>query len=55
MTRKNPPILMAGGLTDRVFIATRYTDKGDGTFVVHEKWDVTDEFDLIAKERSERG
>ncbi len=43
-------MLMHSGLTNRMYIVTRYTDHGDGRFTAHEKWDVTDEFEKFAEE-----
>jgi hypothetical protein len=42
--RKNPPLLTIGPLTGRIYIVTRYTDKGNGVIDAHEKFDVTGQF-----------
>jgi hypothetical protein len=50
--RKNPPRLMLGPLTGRIYIATRYKiiDAEKGTFEAQEKYDVTNQFmDLKAQ------
>lgn len=50
--RKNPPRLMLGGLTGRVYIATRYRiiDAECGTWEALEKYDVTSEFMAVKAE-----
>jgi hypothetical protein len=50
--RKNPPILSFGELTGRVYIVTRYTQRGDGVVVASEKFDVTASFDVLAPRRA---
>ena len=52
MTEQHP-MLMESPLTKRVFIVTRYKDNGDGTFTASKKYDITDQFEALAKQRSE--
>ena len=54
MTRQEP-MLMESPLTRRVFVVTSYRDNGDGTFTAREKYDVTEQFDTLARQRAERG
>jgi hypothetical protein len=42
------PFLYIGGLSDRVFLATRYTRHRDGAFEVLEEFDITDQFVDVA-------
>lgn len=44
---KQPPRLMVGGLTNRVYVVTRYRDLGDGCIEALEKFDVTEDFEAI--------
>ena len=44
MARTQPPKLLLGPLTGRIYIATRYTAKPGGIIEAHEKYDVTDDF-----------
>lgn len=48
---KQEPMLMESGLTGRVYVVTSYRDNGDGTFTAREKFDVTEQFDALAKRR----
>ena len=48
---KQEPMLMESPLTKRVFIVTSYVDNGDGTFTARQKYDVTEQFDALAKQR----
>ena len=54
MPRKNPPLLFEGGLSKRVFVATRYRvrDAEKGLIEAQEKFDVTDQFEEIAARRA---
>lgn len=45
------PMLMESPLTKHVFIVTSYKDNGDGTFTARRKFDVTEQFDALAKQR----
>lgn len=49
---KQPPMLVEGGLSNRVYVVTRYKTHDDGLIEALEKYDVTDEFDALAAERS---
>ena len=44
MARVNPPRLVLGPLTGRIYIATRYKVRPNGVIEAHEKYDVTDDF-----------
>ena len=46
--RKRPPILSRSSLTGRVYIVTRYSQRGDGLLVASEKYDVTEQFEALA-------
>ena len=46
---RKTPILFVGGLSGRVFVATKY-HREKGCFVADEKFDVTDNFHEIAAE-----
>ena len=48
---KQQPMLMESPLTKRVFVVTSYKDNGDGTFTARQKYDVTAQFDALAKMR----
>lgn len=48
---KQTPMLMESPLTKRVFVVTSYEDIGDGIFEAHQKHDVTEQFDALAKQR----
>lgn len=47
---KRPPRLLHSELSDRVYVATRYTEKphptkaGQAIIIAHTKYDVTDDF-----------
>lgn len=47
MSVRKPPLLYRGGLTGRVFVATSYTDHGDGRYTAHTKYDVTDQYEAL--------
>jgi hypothetical protein len=49
MGRRNPPMLMFGGLTKTVYVVTRYRHLGDGRYEAQEKFDVTDQFVNLAR------
>jgi len=57
---RKPPLLTEGGLSNSVFIVTRYTEKphptipGETMIVADEKFDVTAQFDALAEKRAER-
>lgn len=57
MSAKQQPRLMCSGLTNRVYVVTRYKDLGDGRIEAIEKYDVTEDFvALLPKEvTDERG
>ena len=48
---KQTPMLMESVLTNRVFIVTRYKELPNGCFEALEKYDVTEEFNALARER----
>lgn len=48
---KQEPMLMESPLTKRVFVVTSYKDNGDGTFTARQKYDITAQFDALAKMR----
>ena len=48
---KQTPMLMESLITKRVYVVTSYVDNGNGTFTARKKYDVTDQFDAIAKQR----
>jgi hypothetical protein len=54
VARKNPPRLMLGPLTGRIYIATRYKDLGDGKWESLEKYDVTNDFLALYTEATSR-
>lgn len=54
MGKKQVPMIMESPLTKRVFIVTSYQDNNDGTFIARQKYDVTKEFDELARQRRER-
>jgi rubrerythrin len=45
-------MLMESPLTKRVFVVTSYKDKGNGIFEAHQKYNVTEQFDALAEQRS---
>lgn len=49
------PMLMESPLTKRVFVVTSYVDNGDGTFTARRKYDVTEQFDALARMRRGEG
>lgn len=55
MTRKNPPLIFVGGLSNRIYCATRYTKGADGMVTAHEKFDVTDQVGAALEELDRRG
>ena len=48
---KQTPMLMESMLTKRVFVVTSYKQLEGGLFEAREKFDVTEQFDAIAKQR----
>lgn len=48
---KQEPMLMESPLTNRVFVATSYESLDGGAFLAREKFDVTEQFDALAKQR----
>jgi hypothetical protein len=44
------PLLLRGGLTNSVYIVTRYTISDDGMITARQKYDVTGAFELIRRE-----
>lgn len=52
---RQEPMLMESPLTKRVFVVTSYKDNGDGTFTARQKYDVTAQFDVLAKMRMKEG
>ena len=48
---KQKPMLMESPLTDCVYIVTSYVDNGNGMFTARQKYDVTEQFEAIAKHR----
>jgi hypothetical protein len=53
MTTKQPPRLFVGGLSGRIFVATRYRLAAGGGFIVDTKYDVTEDFEYIEAEREQ--
>lgn len=51
---KQQPMLMESPLTKHVYIVTSYKDNGDGTLTAREKYDITEQFDALAKMRMKR-
>jgi hypothetical protein len=49
---KRKPILMEHPLSKRVYIVTRYRFNGDGSFTAYTKYDITEQFDRLAKLRA---
>lgn len=49
-TPKQPPRLMRGGLTGRVYVVTRYRDLGDGRYEALAKFDVTEDYEALRSE-----
>ena len=49
---KQQPMLMESPLTKRVYVVTSYKDNGNGTFTARQKFDVTEQFDALAKRRT---
>lgn len=52
---KQQPMLMESPLTKRVYVVTSYKDNGNGTYIARQKYDVTDQFDMLAKMRTKGG
>ena len=48
---KQTPMLMESLITKRVYIVTSYVDNGNGMFTARQKYDVTEQFEAIAKQR----
>ena len=55
MPRKNPPLIFVGGLSNRIYCATRYTKNKDGLITAHEKFDVTDQVGAALEELDRQG
>lgn len=49
---KQQPMLMESPLTKRVYVVTSYKDNGNGTFTARQKYDITEQFDALAKMRT---
>lgn len=47
------PRLMCSGLTNRVYVVTRYKEMGGGQIEALEKFDVTDDFVALLPERGD--
>lgn len=45
------PMLMESLLTNRVYVVTSYKRLEGDKFIAHEKYDVTEQFEAIAKHR----
>lgn len=52
-SKKQLPHLMRGGLSNRVYVVTRYRDLGNGSIEALEKFDVTEEFEAMIIERTQ--
>ena len=52
---KQQPMLMESPLTKRVYVVTSYKDNGNGVFTARQKYDVTEQFDALAKKRVKEG
>lgn len=52
---KQQPMLMESPLTKRVYVVTSYIDHGNGTFTARQKYDMTEQFDALAKMRMKEG
>lgn len=49
MTKKKQiPRLMRSELLGRIYIVTKYEDLGKGDYIADEKYDVTEEFEILA-------
>lgn len=46
------PMLMQSGLTGRVYVVTSYKDLGEGRIEASKQYDVTEQFDAIARSRA---
>ena len=53
--RKTQPMIFVGGLSGRIYCATRYTKHRNGTVTAHEKFDVTDQVGQALEELDRRG
>jgi hypothetical protein len=51
---KQEPMLMESPLTKHVYVVTSSIDHGNGTFTARRKYDVTEQFDMLARVRVER-
>lgn len=49
------PLLYVGPLSGRVYLATRYTQRRDGTISVTTKYDVTSQVGAVLDELDKRG
>ena len=45
---------MESPVTERVYVVTGYEDLGGGNYLAREKFDVTEQFDAIARARGEK-
>lgn len=54
MPSKQEPMLMESPLSGRVYVVTRYEASGDGLFMAKEKFDITEQFEALARVRRER-
>ena len=52
---KQQPMLMESPLTKRIYVVTSYEHLDGGKFLAHEKFDVTEQFEALAKARQEVG
>jgi hypothetical protein len=51
--KKQVPHLMRGGLSGRIYVVTRYRELGNGSVEALEKYDITEEFDAMVREREQ--
>lgn len=47
MNKKQPPRLMCGGLSGRIYVVTKYKELPDGGLEAIDKFDVTEDFDRL--------
>lgn len=47
---QSSPLLMRGGLSDRVFVVTKWRDMGEGRVEALMKHDVTEQYDALRAE-----
>lgn len=48
------PKLLYSEVTDKLYIVTDYKELGNGNYEARRKYDVTEDFDLIALKREQR-